>query len=800
MKPIKFKPQNYFFGLCLISISFLLLTNSRLSENASHELYRLNGATATYEFLISNGMQEEDGRTSYGADSAPIQIVLFTDFECPYCAQAHAVLEETARAYPDQIRILLKHFPLPFHERAKPAALAALAAARQNKYWAYSNRLFASQNQLEAEKLVGHAAALGLDTLQFVRDLADPQLLERLDRDMAGARQLRIEGTPSLFINGERWFSEITTAGLKSIIEEILNENALQTLSASAQVRSLLQQAQRVFVKNPFHTLSHPENTTQNRKLSETAKLKTVPNCSADKLREVRERATSSKSAVGINCNLTLRSSDVITKRLVLSGAAATGVTINCNGAHLSGLKGVTYNKDMIEIKSRRYEEGGLVQWERPENININNCRITGALRIWGMGRNGEAPDVRASSRKAGHTRRARNNAPRNIVFNKITITGTGRNPFYLAPGVSYTQLINSEIKGKSIRVGVYMDAESYKNTIKDSYIHVETQNERFRPDWPQIALDGSSNNTIINNRFAGLNHGGIYFYRNCGEGGTVRHATPSRNKIINNIFYYNKYKGDNPAIYVGSRNGGFFRTFPRLGYCDDDRGYPFGSSKDDRDFARYNVIAQNRIYKRSIRDMIKSEDWSVNSRNYIRHNQTVSSASKRPAGCYVSRGYHTQFIFHGQSIDLFKNSKGEPVCYGYKLHCNNGELNRVSSSSCRVSKVNFSCKRSNSNAGCKRTVSCPAGQRVVAAKAACNLEYGEVSVSVAAGVATNNIKVVKASDKVSDGSCYVGENSARSGQKAIRNLNRSNSVAVGCKEKDKNGGDCHIRGVVYCN
>ena len=98
------------------------------------------------------------------------------------------------------------------------------------------------------------------------------------------------------------------------------------------------------------------------------------------------------------------------------------------------------------------------------------------------------------------------------------------------------------------------------------------------------LAVDGSSYNLIINNWFSGLNNGGIYLYRNCGEGGTVRHATPSYNQIINNVFYYDEYIGFNPSVFIGSRNG-------NRSYCGDDGGYPFGSNSSDLDYARYNVV-----------------------------------------------------------------------------------------------------------------------------------------------------------------------------------------------------------------
>ncbi|MFT4533827.1 MAG: hypothetical protein ACJA1A_002121 [Saprospiraceae bacterium] len=368
--------------------------------------------------------------------------------------------------------------------------------------------------------------------------------------------------------------------------------------------------------------------------------------CSEQKLQEILAPATASSSYVKIDCNLTLNRNDIVTKRLVFEGSAASGVTCDCNGATLDGGKNkVNYRKDMIEVKSKKTT---AQTWIRPQYITINYCNIIGSVRIWGMGKNGEWEDVKESSKRepteSKHVLRVRNNAPRNIVFDGITITGVGRNPLYFAPGVTYSKLINSEMKGKSDKVGIYLDAESAYNTFENNYIHVNTEKDGYGAlpavtdrGWPQVAIDGSSWNNFVNNRFSSINNGGIYFYRNCGEGGTIRHTPPERNIIKNNSFYYNKYKGGKPAIYLGSRDYGFKeRTF---GHCDSDDGRPYGSSSSDKDYARYNTIQQNQFYNRKIykhnglqltlvdatlNDMIKTKGESSNSPNYISNNEMI--------------------------------------------------------------------------------------------------------------------------------------------------------------------------------
>lgn len=438
--------------------------------------------------------------------------------------------------------------------------------------------------------------------------------------------------------------------------------------------------------------------------------------CTKDKIEEVLALASSKpEDSVRIDCDLTLEPGQVVTKRLIFDGIDAdrdgavdsSGVTVDLNGATL-GAKG-TYNfgKDMIQIMSTEIvvnnTKDEISSYRRPQDITIRNGNIIGSVRIWGMAQNGQGDwefdktkeiqgfhppipfsnQLLKSSRMSGHTARVQTNGPRNIVFDNVTITGLGRNPLYFAPGVTNSKLINSKMNGKSNAVAIYLDAETEGNTIKNNYIHVSTKNKKFeRWDRPLIAIDGSSNNKIINNLFSNLSHGGIYLYRNCGEGGVIRHLTPSRNKIINNIFYYNKYNGDNPSVYLSSRNrGGVWDD--KFGFCDEDDGYPFGSSVSDRDYARYNAVMQNQIYKRSINDMIKTKNAAVNSPNYIDYNQKVTEETvdrERPAGCNVEGGRHPNFILDGQSFDLWVNGN-PPTCH--RDTCNDGDLIRSPSSTC---------------------------------------------------------------------------------------------------------------------
>ena len=130
-----------------------------------------------------------------------------------------------------------------------------------------------------------------------------------------------------------------------------------------------------------------------------------------------------------------------------------------------------------------------------------------------GLGANGEAPLVRESSQRLGHTGRAQPAAPRGIVLEDLQIEADLRIPLYLGPGVTGVEVRHCVFTGSSASVALYLDAESARNTIENCTFDVRAGRE-------VLAVDGSADNTIVGNRFARAAYGGIYLYRNCGEGG----------------------------------------------------------------------------------------------------------------------------------------------------------------------------------------------------------------------------------------------------------------------------------------
>ena len=161
-----------------------------------------------------------------GPLTAPITIVAFTDFECPHCARAVTILEAVRARYRGRVRLVFRHNPLPYHERAAVAHEAAEEARAQGGdegFWAMHDRLFAFRD-LSSSKLLQHARALGLDVTRFERALSDRRHRERVEADLALGRTVGVTGTPTFFINGRKITGAKPPEAFAALIEPLLVE------------------------------------------------------------------------------------------------------------------------------------------------------------------------------------------------------------------------------------------------------------------------------------------------------------------------------------------------------------------------------------------------------------------------------------------------------------------------------------------------------------------------------------------------------------------------------------------------
>jgi len=138
-----------------------------------------------------------------GPEDAPITIVEFSDFNCPYCQRVMPTLKALRERYPDQVRIVFRHFPLEsIHPRARPIAEASVCADEQGQFWAFHDHVFASGEPLEDDAIRAAASKLGLDLAAFDACLADGRAGAVVAEDVRDASAVGVTGTPAFFVNG----------------------------------------------------------------------------------------------------------------------------------------------------------------------------------------------------------------------------------------------------------------------------------------------------------------------------------------------------------------------------------------------------------------------------------------------------------------------------------------------------------------------------------------------------------------------------------------------------------------------
>lgn len=157
-----------------------------------------------------------------GPARAPVTLVEFSDFQCPYCARSQSVLQQIHAAYGDKVRFVFKHLPLEMHKDARRAAEASLCAADQAKFWEFHDWMFANMNQLSEPQLVAQATALGLDVERFTRCLTSGEKAEAVNADMMAARELGITGTPAFVVNGRMVMGAQPFEAFKEVIDDEL--------------------------------------------------------------------------------------------------------------------------------------------------------------------------------------------------------------------------------------------------------------------------------------------------------------------------------------------------------------------------------------------------------------------------------------------------------------------------------------------------------------------------------------------------------------------------------------------------
>ena len=163
------------------------------------------------------------GRPSKGGGAnAPVTIIEFSDYQCPFCKRAESVVDQVMSTYGDKVRLVFRDYPLPMHPNARPAAEAAACANAQGKFWDYHAKLFANQGQLGEENLKTYAKDVGLDATKFDDCLAKKPYAKEIDKDIADGAKVGVNGTPAFFVNGRMLSGAQPFDKFKTVIDEEL--------------------------------------------------------------------------------------------------------------------------------------------------------------------------------------------------------------------------------------------------------------------------------------------------------------------------------------------------------------------------------------------------------------------------------------------------------------------------------------------------------------------------------------------------------------------------------------------------
>jgi protein-disulfide isomerase len=165
-----------------------------------------------------------DPARTRGPEGAPVTIVEWSDFQCPFCREAQTVLGRLLAEFPEQVRLVFKDFPLRSHEMAVPAALAARCAGDQGRFWEYHDLLFVAQPAFARDELVGYARRLGLDGPRFTECLDAARFQEDVMTDQREGRAAGVRATPTFFVNGQKVEGALPIEEFRDAVRRALRE------------------------------------------------------------------------------------------------------------------------------------------------------------------------------------------------------------------------------------------------------------------------------------------------------------------------------------------------------------------------------------------------------------------------------------------------------------------------------------------------------------------------------------------------------------------------------------------------
>lgn len=202
----------------------------REKQQRSQDLRQVLFAEAGVEILLEPPRVEvaiADGTPFRGPADAPIVLIEYTDFQCPYCTRVQPTLDALMKRYDGQVRHVFKHLPLPMHKEAQLAGAASLCAQDQGKFWEYHDWLFANQRTLSRDSMVAQSGELGMDSEVFATCLDQGKYNATVRTDMAEANSFGITGTPGFLINGRVLTGAQPIENFEAIIDSELTRRGI---------------------------------------------------------------------------------------------------------------------------------------------------------------------------------------------------------------------------------------------------------------------------------------------------------------------------------------------------------------------------------------------------------------------------------------------------------------------------------------------------------------------------------------------------------------------------------------------
>jgi protein-disulfide isomerase len=173
-----------------------------------------------------------------GPKTAQVRIVEFSDFQCPYCAELQKTLEQVLKAFPKDVQVIYKQYPLNIHQYSRQAAAASLFAQGQGKFWELHDKMFQGFTQINDQNLRKWVGEVGLNLAEYDKAVQSGRFEPVIQKDMADGAAAKVLGTPTLFVNGKRIHDRSFEGFKKTIQEELAGQRAGSTAAPAAATKA----------------------------------------------------------------------------------------------------------------------------------------------------------------------------------------------------------------------------------------------------------------------------------------------------------------------------------------------------------------------------------------------------------------------------------------------------------------------------------------------------------------------------------------------------------------------------------